>query len=64
MLTVPRSRCRSFGWKKAGKVRSDGLPERRPHIEVPPSESGARGPRGSPVWKEKDFWIEWMGAKL
>jgi hypothetical protein len=64
ILTVPLSRCFSFGWKKAGKVLSAGFPESRPHTEVPPSESGERGPRGSPVWKEKDFWMEWMGEKL
>jgi len=61
MLTVPRSRCLSLGWKRAGKVLSVGSPERRPHIEVPPSDCADSGPRGSPVWKEKDFWTEWMG---
>jgi hypothetical protein len=39
-------------------------PERRPHIDVPPSDCEDSGPRGSPVWKEKDFWIEWIGEKL
>jgi hypothetical protein len=37
---------------------------RRPQIEEPPSEEGEKGPRGSPVWKEKFFCTEWMGLKL
>lgn len=53
-----------MGWKKAGKVLSFAKPEVRPQMEVPPSASVDMGPRGSPVWNEKDFWIEWMGEKL
>lgn len=43
---------------------SAASPESRPHIDVPPSDWADSGPRGSPVWKEKDFWIEWIGEKL
>lgn len=53
-----------MGWKRAGKVFSEGSPERRPQIDWPPSDSEDKGPRGSPVWKEKDFCMEWTGEKL
>jgi hypothetical protein len=58
METVPRSACFSFGCSVAVKVLLEAEPDRRPHIEEPPSESEEVGPRGSPVWKEKFFWME------
>ena len=45
-------------------MRREESPETLPQMEEPPSDSLARGPRGSPVWKEKFFWTEWTGAKL
>lgn len=63
METVPRVECFRLGWNSEGKRREeeDG---RRPQIEDPPSESGEKGPMGSPVCRVKEGWILDMGEKL
>lgn len=54
--TVPISACFREGWNSEGKKRWEG-PLIKPQMEEPPSEAGESGPIGSPVWKEKDFWM-------
>lgn len=64
MFIVLCLRCFSFGWKKVGKVCFVGFFEMWFYIEEFLLEFLDSGLRGLLVWKEKFFWMEWIGEKL